>query len=136
MTSRLFTDDYKTTPYWWEATPRPELPQIEMPAKADVVIIGAGYTGLSAALQTTRGGRHTVVLDAEDAGWGCSTKNGGHVSTSIKLTFDELSSKYYLEIPTLRTCFTCYTHVFGEFITENTQLFINTRQNIPIARSG
>ncbi len=97
MTSRLFTDDYKTTPYWWEATPRPELAQIEMPAKADVVIIGAGYTGLSAALQTTRGGRHTVVLDAEDAGWGCSTKNGGHVSTSIKLTFDELSSKYGAE---------------------------------------
>jgi glycine/D-amino acid oxidase-like deaminating enzyme len=97
MTNALFTDDYKTTPYWWEDTPRPELPQQEMPAKADVVVIGAGFTGLSAALQTARGGRHTVVLDAEDAGWGCSTRNGGQISTSIKLTFEYLSSKYGAE---------------------------------------
>jgi hypothetical protein len=50
MTSRLFCDDYKTAPYWWEETPRPEISQQEMPAKADVVVIGAGYTGLSASI--------------------------------------------------------------------------------------
>jgi glycine/D-amino acid oxidase-like deaminating enzyme len=97
MTSRLFSDDYKTTPYWWEETPRPELSQHEMPVKADVVVIGAGYTGLSAALQTSRGGRHTVVVDADDVGWGCSTKNGGQISTSIKPTYEELASKYGAE---------------------------------------
>ena len=97
MTNRLFTDDYKTTPYWWEETPRPELTQPEMPAKADVVIIGAGYTGLSAALQTAGGGRHTVVLDANDLGWGCSTKNGGQISTSVKPSYAELKSKYGAE---------------------------------------
>ncbi len=97
MSRRLFSDDYKTTPYWWEETPRPELSQHEMPAEADVVIIGAGYTGLSAALQTSRGGRHTVVLDADDVGWGCSTKNGGQISTSIKPTYQELASKYGAE---------------------------------------
>ena len=75
----LFTDDLKTTPYWWDETPRPDLSNAEipanpeLPAKADVVVIGAGYTGLSAALQTARGGRHTVIVDAEDVGWGCST---------------------------------------------------------------
>ncbi len=94
MTNSLFTDDYKSTPYWREATPALDLPDQELPAKADVVVIGAGYTGLSAALQTARGGRHTLVLDAENAGWGCSTRNGGQISTSIKPTFEQLSSKY------------------------------------------
>jgi len=42
----------------------------ELLARADVVVVGSGYTGLHTALQTARGGRHTVVLDAEDAGWG------------------------------------------------------------------
>ena len=37
-----------------------------------------------AALQTARGGRHTLVVDAEEAGFGCSTRNGGQISTSIK----------------------------------------------------
>jgi glycine/D-amino acid oxidase-like deaminating enzyme len=65
-----------------------------MPAKADVVVIGAGYTGLCAALHAARGGRSTVVLDAEDAGWGCSTRNGGQISTSLKPEFEKLSSQY------------------------------------------
>lgn len=94
MTNSLFTDDYKTTPYWREATPALDLPNQDLPTKADVVVIGAGYTGLSAALQTARGGRHTLVLDAENTGWGCSTRNGGQISTSIKPTFEQLSSKY------------------------------------------
>ena len=40
-----------------------------------------------------RGGRATVVLDAEDAGWGCSTRNGGQISTSIKPGYDELTRR-------------------------------------------
>jgi glycine/D-amino acid oxidase-like deaminating enzyme len=93
-TDRLFAPDYKDEPYWWQATPRPTLPPADLPARADVVVVGSGYTGLSAALQTVRGGRHTLVIDAEDAGWGCSSRNGGQVSTSIKPTHDELSALY------------------------------------------
>lgn len=94
MTSDLFAEDAKLTPYWWEHTPRPTLPDAPPPAKADVVIIGSGYTGLSAALQTARGGRDTVVLDAEDAGWGCSTRNGGQISTSVKPRYVDLVPQY------------------------------------------
>jgi glycine/D-amino acid oxidase-like deaminating enzyme len=99
MSDSLLTDDFKTTPYWWEDTPPPELSlfgdtNTELPPKTDVVIIGAGYTGLSAALQTARAGRHTVVVDAENAGAGCSTRNGGQISTSIKPTHKALAAKY------------------------------------------
>jgi glycine/D-amino acid oxidase-like deaminating enzyme len=82
--SELFTKDFRTTPYWWDHVPRPTLPNTPLPQKADVVIIGSGYTGLSAAIETARGGRDTLVLDAEDAGFGCSTRNGGQISTSVK----------------------------------------------------
>lgn len=94
MTRSLFTEDAKATPFWWERTPRPACDEAGLPGTADVVVIGAGYTGLSAALQTARGGRDTVVVDAEDAGWGCSSRNGGHVSTSIKPGFERLASRY------------------------------------------
>ena len=84
----------KLTPYWWDDVPRPALAPAELPASVDVAVIGAGYTGLHAALQTARGGCSTLVLDAEDAGWGCSTRNGGQVSTSIKPSFELLAKRH------------------------------------------
>ena len=94
MTTELLTPDCKMTPYWWDQVPRPVLPTTSPPEKADVVVIGSGYTGLHAALQTARGGRATVVLDAEAAGFGCSTRNGGQISTSIKPDFATLSRRH------------------------------------------
>ncbi|MDA7995275.1 MAG: FAD-binding oxidoreductase [Gammaproteobacteria bacterium] len=93
--SAHFTDDFKTAPFWWERTPRPDpKPAHEkLPQRADVVIVGSGYTGLHAAVQTAPR-RSTVVLDAEDAGWGCSTRNGGQVSTSLKPSFAALSGRF------------------------------------------
>ena len=93
----LFADDFKSAPYWWDQMPRPEPAAKTPPARADVVVIGSGYTGLHAALQTVRGSRHTVVLDAEAAGFGCSTRNGGQISTSIKPTFEVLARRHGLQ---------------------------------------
>ena len=97
MPASLFTPDHKLSPYWWDRVPRPAVDSSALPARADVVVVGSGYTGLHAALQTARGGRHTLVLDAEDAGWGCSTRNGGQVSTSVKPGFAELARRHGAE---------------------------------------
>ena len=66
----------------WAATapPGPECAPLESTAAADVVVVGAGYTGLSAALHLAGAGRRVVVLDAGEPGWGCSGRNGGQVN--------------------------------------------------------
>ena len=109
--SALFAPGAKMAPYWWDGVRRrpAEIDPIAgslssvagepqtLPAKVDVLVIGSGYTGLHAALQTTRGGRQTLVVDAEDAGWGCSTRNGGQISTSVKPGLDMLARRYGIE---------------------------------------
>ena len=63
----------------------------------DVLVIGSGYTGLHAALITARANRTTQVIETNSPGWGCSTRNGGQISPSIKLSLAELSIKYGAE---------------------------------------
>src|SRR6478736_2875357 len=48
-------------------------------AEADTVIIGAGFTGLSAALHLAEAGRKVIVLEAREIGWGASGRNFGQV---------------------------------------------------------
>ena len=94
MAEAPFTPDFKATPYWWERSPRLDLGEAPLPASVDVAVVGSGYTGLCAALEVARAGRSTLVLDAEDAGWGCSTRNGGQISTSIKPDYETLSRRH------------------------------------------
>ena len=94
MSDSIFSSDFKTTPYWWEKTPRPVIAQETLPKKVDVAVVGSGYTGLNAALVTARGGRSTVVFDAGDAGYGCSTRNGGQIGDSIKPEYKALCRRY------------------------------------------
>jgi glycine/D-amino acid oxidase-like deaminating enzyme len=89
--------DIKQTPFWHDQLgPAPVLPS-QPPGKVDVLIVGSGYTGLSAAITTARAGRSTLVVDTEDPGFGCSSRNGGQISTSVKPTLEKLSAKFGLE---------------------------------------
>ena len=54
----VLTPDFKTTPYWWEEGSPPAAPD-SLPAQADVVVVGSGYTGLSASL-TFAGGPSSI----------------------------------------------------------------------------
>ncbi|MEJ1995518.1 MAG: FAD-binding oxidoreductase [Limibacillus sp.] len=94
----FFSPDFKPHPYWWEASPREAESDAALPDSTDLLVIGAGYTGLHAAIETARRGLKTVVVDAEAAGWGCSSRNGGHVSTSIKPSYAALKKRYGEEL--------------------------------------
>ncbi|HEX9140538.1 MAG TPA: FAD-binding oxidoreductase [Steroidobacteraceae bacterium] len=94
----MFADDYAPNCYW--ASAAPILSVAPLPAAADVVIIGSGYTGLSAARETARAGRSTLVLDAGAIGDACSARNGGQVAFSIKPSHGELSRRHGVAIAT------------------------------------
>ncbi|MFT7594581.1 MAG: glycine/D-amino acid oxidase-like deaminating enzyme [Paracoccaceae bacterium] len=88
---------FSQQPYWLDQIgPAPALPEQPL-QNADVVIVGSGYTGLNAALVTARAGRSTLVLDSGDPGFGCSTRNGGQISTSVKPSLEKLTGKYGVE---------------------------------------
>jgi glycine/D-amino acid oxidase-like deaminating enzyme len=65
-----------------------------LPETADVAVIGAGFTGLSAARTLARKGVKVIVLESETIGWGASSRNGGMVLTGMKLGVNQLISMY------------------------------------------
>jgi glycine/D-amino acid oxidase-like deaminating enzyme len=90
----MFTDDYAPRCFWTADTPLPDSPYQPLPPAADVLVIGSGYTGLTAARETALAGRSTLVVDAGEIGGGCSARNGGQVGFSLKPTFAELGARH------------------------------------------
>src|SRR5713226_10737524 len=82
------------TPLWMQNADMPPPSARPSLSRVDVLIIGAGYTGLSAARETAAAGRSTLVLDAGELGAGCSSRNGGQVAHSIKPSFNSLKAKF------------------------------------------
>lgn len=68
-------------PWWWDWAPRQERHEVALPTRAEVVVVGSGYTGLMGALTLARGGRDVLVLEAETIGFGASSRNGGQVGS-------------------------------------------------------
>lgn len=77
---------------WYAATARglvaPE--PLQESLRADVCVIGGGYTGLSAALHLRRQGAEVVLLEARRAGWGASGRNGGQIGSGQRREESEL----------------------------------------------
>jgi glycine/D-amino acid oxidase-like deaminating enzyme len=85
--------------YWLTTV---EMPRAEasplLPENADVAVIGAGFTGLSAAHTLAKRGAKVAVLESETIGWGASSRNGGMVLTGMKLGVNQLISRYGREL--------------------------------------
>ncbi len=88
---------YAERNYWLDTVTMPAGSPGPLPERADVAVIGAGFTGLSAARTLATLGAHVVVLEAETIGWGASSRNGGMVLTGMKLSPEVLTQRYGLE---------------------------------------
>jgi glycine/D-amino acid oxidase-like deaminating enzyme len=95
---------YREEPLWLAGvaslTPRPAPRGLdaattpELPRRADVVVVGAGYCGLTAAWQLAARGREVVVFEAGPLGAGASTRNGGMLLPELKLGPRALTRRY------------------------------------------
>src|SRR5262249_60095236 len=90
----IFAPGFKSAPYWWEAAPPSGAPPSDVPDRADVAIVGAGYCGLSAALELRRHGLSVAGLEASRIGHAASSLNGGMVSGSLKSSHQELAHPF------------------------------------------
>jgi glycine/D-amino acid oxidase-like deaminating enzyme len=80
--------------FWLETVEIPTPVARDFPQQADVAIIGAGFTGLSAARTLAKSGASVAVFDAQTIGWGASSRNGGMVLTGLKLPASTLIARY------------------------------------------
>ncbi|MBZ9737272.1 FAD-binding oxidoreductase [Mesorhizobium sp. CA15] len=83
---------------WYEDTvgSRPEYPALDGDRICDVVIIGGGFTGLSAAAHLAKAGADVVLIDAYRFGDGASGRNGGQLGTGQRAWAEELEAEYGL----------------------------------------
>lgn len=85
--------------YWSSTTSPINYASLEQQINADVVIVGAGYTGLSCAIHLAEQGiNNIVVLEANEVGWGCSGRNAGFVLPgSGRLGYKQLVDRFGLQ---------------------------------------
>jgi glycine/D-amino acid oxidase-like deaminating enzyme len=83
----------------WAATATPAAAHAPLQGeqRADVCVIGGGFTGLSAALHAAEGGASVVLLEAGPVGSGASGRNGGQVIPGLKLDPRELEARFGTE---------------------------------------
>ena len=89
------TDDRRAWPpsLWAEtAAPGPDCAPLVGDHHPDVAVVGAGFTGLSAALHLAEAGHAVRVVEAAQPGWGASGRNGGQVNPGWKLLPDEVEA--------------------------------------------
>ncbi|ANN75926.1 NAD(P)/FAD-dependent oxidoreductase [Bordetella flabilis] len=89
-------EPFPLAPSLWAATaaPAPATVPLQESTRADVLVIGAGYAGLSTALHLAERGVDALVLEAREIGFGGSGRNGGQVIPGLKYDPDELMARY------------------------------------------
>jgi glycine/D-amino acid oxidase-like deaminating enzyme len=85
--------------YWTEEYPLGKTYNVstELPDKVDFVIIGSGYTGLTAARVLAKADSSVAVFDEKKIGWGASSRNGGMATPGLKQDIFKIYKKYGME---------------------------------------
>lgn len=85
----------KQISYWVDTAPSmPSYAARPLPERADAVVIGGGYTGLSTALHLARKGARVTLLEARRLGWGASSRNGGQCNTGITISLAQAIARF------------------------------------------
>jgi glycine/D-amino acid oxidase-like deaminating enzyme len=82
---------------WWDSVTPCVPPPADLPGRCDVLVVGGGYTGLSAARTLARGGARVVLVERGRLGEGASSRNGGFVLPGYKLEVEGLIRRVGLE---------------------------------------
>jgi glycine/D-amino acid oxidase-like deaminating enzyme len=88
----------KFTPYWLDTAPQgPDRSRTEVSGEVDVAVVGAGLTGLSAALHLARKGAKVAVLEKDTVAFGASGRNGGMATTGLSIGIRDAIARYGFE---------------------------------------
>ena len=89
----------QNTCLWWETAPTPtSYKNKPLPAKTDVVVVGGGFTGTSAALQLAKGGARVTLLEAKTIGFEASSRNGGQALSCLHQTLTNAIKEHGREL--------------------------------------
>ena len=97
----------KFTPYWLDTAPEgPDRSRTEVGGDVDVAVVGAGLTGVSAALHLARKGAKVAVFERETVAWGASGRNGGMATPGLAISLRDAIARY--GFPTASTLYLTY----------------------------
>lgn len=85
---------YPQSYYAASANPAPPRPALAGEVVTDVCVVGAGFTGLSAALELAERGYRVVVVEAAKVGWGASGRNGGQIVAGLNASLETIEARY------------------------------------------
>ena len=91
MIEEVFAADFTDRPFWLPPVPVDPPPAQALPAEVDILIVGAGLTGLAAGHDLARAGRSVLIVDGQEPGEGASARNAGMLGRNTKHSFLGLS---------------------------------------------
>lgn len=80
--------------YAASANPSPERPSLKSDITTDILIVGAGYSGLSTGLHLVEKGYKVTIIEAAHVGWGASGRNGGQIVNGLNASLQTIKKRY------------------------------------------
>ena len=99
-TTNFYAGDgaYPSSYYAASANPAPERPALQGAVDTDICVVGAGYSGLSAALYLAEKGYKVVIIEGARVGWGASGRNGGQIVNGLNASLATIEKRYGPEV--------------------------------------